>query len=91
MAQSGQETVDGAGTAQRIAANQPGKVFVIRALPDNTGTVYVGNDGADDVSATTGFPLGTSDAFLVVELDNLNQLWVDAATNDDGVAWFVLA
>lgn len=63
----------------------------IRALDGNTGLVYVGDS---TVSSTNGYPLTKGDE-LVLEalLDNqdknqldLSAIYVDAASNADGVA-----
>lgn len=85
-ARSGQITVSTAGTAVR-GTSVTGYEFAITAHPDNTGVVYVGNDGANDVAATNGYPLGTAEGWVVVKAGNLNELWFDAATNGDKVCW----
>jgi len=82
---SGQITVTIAGTAVR-GTNVPGREFVIKAMAGNTGVVYVGNDGSDDVASTTGFPLAEGEA-VPVFVNNLNDLWFDSAENGDKVAW----
>ena len=89
MAASGQATITAHGTAERLTT-QVGQVFLIRALPTNTGVVYVGNDGADDVSSANGFPLSATDSPIMVVLDNLNQLWLDSAVDSEGIAWLVV-
>lgn len=95
---SGQITVTTAGTAVQgpdIAADK----VALAAHPGNTGIVYVGNDGAGDVAATTGFPLLSSatltGSFVVIELarygvKNLNALWFDAAVNGNKVCWLIV-
>jgi len=90
-ARSGQITVTTAGTAVQ-GTSIPGPEFVITAHPGNTGVVYVGNDGAGDVAATNGFPLGSvgatpSEIAVYVRAANLNELWFDAASNGDKVCW----
>ena len=74
---SGQKTVAVNGAVQ------------VRALPGNTGTVYLGNSG-EDVSPTTGMPLAPGDAVDLVWVGNLGEVWLDAATSGDGVAWLAL-
>jgi hypothetical protein len=87
---SGQITVTTAGTAVQGSAVK-GTLFQIQALPGNTGVTYFGNDGADDVSATTGFPLPSAGPGVVLEIGDLSDLWFDAATSGDKVAWIRLA
>ena len=86
VAISGQKTVTTAGTAVQ-GANVPldNGVF-IAGLSSNTGKVYVGNDGEDDVSATTGYELGAGESVLI-HVANLNELWFDAAVNGEGICW----
>jgi len=89
---SGVITIATAGTAQQgsdIAAWVPaieGGGFFIRGLSANTGVVYVGNDGAGDVSSSNGYSLAAG-AQIFVTCNNLNELWFDAATNGDKVCW----
>lgn len=89
---SGQETVDAAGTAQRVAAvGTVGEAFAIKALSGNAGLVYIGNDGAGDVTSANGYELSAGDQILIEATGrgtiDLGDVWLDAATNDDGVAW----
>jgi hypothetical protein len=87
MAQnSGQITVVTAGTAVQ-GPDIPGYGFFIRALSTNVGVVYVGNDGADDVSSTTGFELSAGDLVFVEIPPTLNNLWFDAANDGDKFCW----
>jgi hypothetical protein len=85
-ARSGQVTVATAGTAVQ-GTSIPGPEFALTAHPDNTGVVYVGNDGANDVTSANGYALGTAEGMVVVRAANLNELWFDAATNGDIVCW----
>lgn len=81
---SGQETVDSAGTAQAIGSSQAILSGVtVKALSGNTGVVYVGGSGVD---STNGFELSSGQQ-VFVEVDNVATVYVDAATNDDGVSW----
>lgn len=84
-ARSGQITIVTAGTAVQGTAI-PGQEFVIKAHPSNTGVIYVGNDGAGDVTSSNGFPLSAGDA-LPMALGNLSELWFDAAENGDVACW----
>ena len=83
---SGQITVTTAGTAIIGTSTDTYTGFFIRALSGNTGNIYIGNDGADDVASTTGFELAPGDQ-VYIEAPNLNELYFDAATSGDKVSW----
>ena len=85
-ARSGQITVTTAGTAVQGTATAMYRGFFIRALSTNTGIVYVGNDGAGDVTSGNGYELKKGEQ-IYVECENLNELWFDAATNGDKFCW----
>ena len=81
---NGQETVDAAGTAQVIGASATLVSGVtVKALAGNTGIVYVGNSA---VAAANGFELSAGEA-VFIETDDVANIWVDAATNDDGISY----
>ena len=61
--------------------------FVIKALPANTGVMYIGSDGSGDVASTNGFPLSANEAVELTLPDTLAALWVDASVNGEKVAW----
>jgi hypothetical protein len=90
MAMSGQTTVTTAGTEVQLNANQACNSVIIKALSTNTGIMYVGNDGANAVSSSTGYPLN-KDEYVVLEVLNLNNVYVDASVNGEKVAWIILA
>ena len=85
-ARSGQITVTTAGTAVQGTATAKYYGFYIRALSTNTGKVYVGNDGANDVTSGNGYELSAGDD-IYVECQNLNELWFDAASDGDKFCW----
>ena len=86
VAISGVITVTTAGTAvQGSDIATPNGVFV-KAAGANTGKGYVGNDGEDDVAATTGFELAASELILI-QVSNLNELWFDTAVNGEKFCW----
>jgi hypothetical protein len=90
MAMSGQTTVTTAGTEVQLNANQACRSVIIKALSTNTGIMYVGNDGANAVSSSTGYPLN-KDEYVVLEVLNLNGIYVDSSVNGEKVAWIILA
>ena len=68
-----------------------GTQFILKAHPDNTGNVYVGNDGNDDVDANSGVVLEPGDLLIPLHLGGyanaLSALWFDAATDGDKICW----
>lgn len=90
MATSGQKTVTTAGTAVVLGSQQVDGSLYVKALTTNTGLVYVGNDGAGDVTSANGYPLAAGDQVVFERIDDLNALWVDSAVNGEGVAWLMM-
>jgi hypothetical protein len=90
MALSGQKTVTAAGTAEALGDQQIGAPLMVKALTTNTGLVYVGESGGD-VSSSTGMPLDAGEVVIFEFVGQLGALWVDAATNGEGVAWLALS
>jgi len=86
----GSKDVSAAGTAEALTASPVRAVWVtVQAKTDNTGYVYV---GASTVSGSRGVQLAAGDSitFPVVEKRytyDLSTIYVDAATNGDGVVW----
>lgn len=87
---SGQTTVTTAGTEVQLhsglAVNGP---VAIKALPGNTGVMYVGQQ-AGVVSSSTGYPLSAGQEVVFNQVGNLNEIWVDASVNGEKVAWLLL-
>ena len=86
MARSGKITIATAGTAQR-GPDEVCRHVAIKAVAANTGVVYVGNDDAGDVAAANGFEIAQTDDHIVLVVNNLLDLWFDAATNGDVICW----
>lgn len=96
---SGQITVTTAGTAEAgpsyptagrggSAGSNKQIAFYIKALSTNTGVAYVGNDGADDVSASNGFELDAGDPPILVYANALDELYFDVSSDGEGFSWF---
>ena len=84
---SGQVSVTTAGTAVQFTTTAPG-LYEIKPLGGNTGSyVYVGNDGAGDVTSSNGYQLKKGLDSILVSVTNLSQLWLDSDTDGDGVCW----
>jgi hypothetical protein len=88
MAQSGQVTVTTAGTAVR-GDSEPGILWAIRAHPDNSGAIFIGDDGSGDVSSTTGYALDPGDG-VVLRRASLSALWFDAENDGNIACWLKL-
>ena len=88
MAVSGQITVATAGTAVQGTSTPAAAAVAVKAHPDNAGTVWVGNDGADDVNNGNSFPLNPGEG--VVLQGDLEAYWFDADNNGDVVCWLVV-
>jgi len=91
--ETGQTTVSTAGTAVQL--NNSGSLMhevKVKALAGNSGLVYL---GISTVSATTGYELGANQE-LTISFSPLggrvsaSHLWVDAATNNDKISWYMV-
>lgn len=90
MAMSGQKTVTTAGSAEALGSGIVNGPLMVKALDTNTGVVAIGNDGAGDVSLSSGMRLAAGDPVVFNFVGNLASILVDAAVNGEGVAWLVL-
>jgi hypothetical protein len=90
MAFSGQKTITAAGTAERLSTGLVvnGSVMV-KALPANTGNIYVGNVSGD-VASSNGMILEPGDVVIFNHVGDLREIWIDSAVNSEGVAWLLL-
>jgi len=83
---SGQITVAIAGTAVAGPDVGPGE-FVLRPGRGNGGVaVYVGNDGTNDVSSTTGISLAAGEQ-VVIAVRTLASVYFDVAKDGDKIEW----
>lgn len=90
--ETGQETVAAAGTSEQLNGGTSlsvpdGSDVIIRALPGNTDTAYIGDD---TVSATTGHAIGPSDPPLRLSVTDVATVYVDVAVSGEGVSWAVV-
>ena len=88
-ARSGQITVTTAGTAVVGTATAKYEGFYVKALAGNTGIVYVGNDGADDVTSGNGYELSPGQD-IYIEAENLADLYFDSASDGDKFCWIAV-
>lgn len=83
---SGQITITGVTQFPDIHGIAAG----IKAHPDNTDTIWIGNDGSDTISSGTGFPLNAGETIIVIlEYENLNTLYTVADVADEKVCWIL--
>lgn len=81
---SGSKDIAAKGTAEPLSTASLGAGWVlIQAKTDNTGVVYIGDK---DVDVDNGITLakGERETFVI---DDLSSVYVDAATNGDGVTF----
>ena len=71
----------GAATAKVLGA------LYIKALPANTGIMYVGMHSDGTVSSSTGYPLSAGEQVLLENVSNLGSVMVDLTVNGEGVSW----
>lgn len=77
-------TVATAGTAV-AGPSVAGHTFVYKALDSNTDLVFLGNDGSDDVDASTGFPLAPGEAVVLAVAPH--KLRFDVTVSGEKIAW----
>ncbi|TXH52996.1 MAG: hypothetical protein E6Q97_14315 [Desulfurellales bacterium] len=88
MALSGIITVSTAGTAVQGSATPAVYAVAVKAHPNNSDTVWIGNDDAGDVSNANGFPLNPGEG--VVVQGDLSQYWFDVDVSGEKICWLVV-
>jgi hypothetical protein len=89
-AKSGQKTVAAAGTAEVLGEGQIHGALMVKGLNGNAGDVYIGCDGAADVTNANGLELAAGDVVIFDHVSNLSALWLDVDNNGEGVSWIML-
>ena len=83
---AGQVSVTTAGSAvpfTTLGTAGPG-TYLIKPLSSNTGTyMYIGNDGASDVTSSNGFQLKKGLDSIVITVRDLSEYYLDTDTTDD--------
>lgn len=83
----GRQTVSTGGTAVALAASTACKKVIICAEQDNTGVIVVGGSTVVAALGTRrGTPLFPSDT-IEIQIDNLNDIYIDTTVNGDGVTY----
>lgn len=86
---SGKTTVTTAGTAVVLGNMTVDGPLMVKALLANTNNIYVGNVSGD-VSSSNGLELDAGDVIIFNYVGDLNNIWIDADTNGEGVSWLLL-
>lgn len=87
---SGQKTVTAAGTAEALGTALINGPLIVKGLLANVGSVFVGNDGAGDVTSANGLELAAGDVVVFDHVSSLSALILDSAENGEGVSWVAL-
>lgn len=80
---NGQTTVTTAGTRVVLGAGTLTTGVIVRAKDVNAGYIYLGNS---TVTSANGMILLPGESTSVA-IDNLNKLFIDSASNGDGVSY----
>ncbi len=86
---SGKTTVTTAGTAVVLGNMAVDGPLMVKALLANTKNIYVGNVNGD-VASTNGLELDAGEVIIFNYVGDLNNIWIDADTNGEGVTWLLL-
>jgi len=87
---SGQKTVTTAGTAEALGSQLINGPLLVKALPDNAGAIAIGNDGANDVTVSSGLLLAADEVVVFDFIGSLASVWLDSENDGEGVAWLAL-
>lgn len=97
---SGKTTVAEAGEAVKLEddakAAAPAVSVVLEALDTNEGTVVIGDKNVVAAAGTHAAPTRKGVALaagerIVLDVSDIDIIWIDATTNGDGVSWTLLA
>lgn len=80
---NGETTVTTAGTRVVLASSTSCKSVTVKALPTNTGYIYVGNSTVD---STNGLILQAADS-ISLDIANLSSVYIDSQYNGEGVTY----
>ena len=87
---SGQTAVTTAGTAVVLGTGKVNGPLMVKALLANTGNVFIGNDGAGDVTSANSMELDAGEVIIFNYVGDLNTIWLDSAEDAEGVSWLML-
>ena len=84
---SGRQIVTFAGTAVALAASELINGIIIVSELDNTGVICVGgSDVVADQATRKGVPLYAGDG-VIITINNINKIYIDATVSGDGVTY----
>ena len=86
---SGITTVTTHGTAVVLGNMVVDGPLMVKAELDNTNNIYVGNVNGD-VSSANGLALDAGEVIIFNYIGDLNNIWIDADTDTEGVYWLLL-
>ena len=84
---SGQLTIPTA-LSPRQGPSEGGTIFAVKAHPDNTGVLWVGNN-SDTIHPYDGYPLAAGEK-VIIKLRNLSELWFDVDVSGEKMCWIKL-
>lgn len=84
----GQNTDIDSGADEQIvvATNAATRGVVIKAMPENTGIIYIGLSG---VTSTTGFPLEAGET-VTIPVDDADKIYALASIDNQALAWIAV-
>ena len=77
----GQKTVTSAGTEEQLTTEKTNMIY-IKALPTNTGYVYV---GLNPVTSTTGYVLSKNEEIPIPY--DASKIYIDVSADGEGVCF----
>ena len=81
-----------AGTAVQLSSTSypipDGVAVVVKAAPANTGNIFVGGSQSDAQTAANRYTLVPNES-VSLQVQDLNMVWVDAATSGDDVQYLL--
>lgn len=83
---NGRKTIGSSGTSEELSVSTIIRSVTIKALSTNTGNVYVGGSA---VSSANGFPLEAKGS-VSLDIDDLNDVFIDVDNNGEGVSFIFL-
>jgi len=86
---SGKTTVTTAGTAVVLGNMVVDGPLMVKALLGNTNNIHVGGSDVDK-TANNGLELDAGEVIIFNYIGDLNNIWIDADTNGEGVTWLLL-
>jgi hypothetical protein len=86
---TGQKNVTTSGTPVQLGKNPvpDGIALVIKAKVGNAGNITIGYSSVSALNTGSDFFSLTAGQSLAVDVDNLNDIWLDCTVSGDGVEY----